>query len=228
MKKSLMDYMSERFSNAHKSEVKKKDLGPVITISRQKGCNASLIAEKLTKRISEHYNTGWSWINKELLNETATALGLNLEDVKAKVKLKNESFIEAFFSSLSQTYKEDRDNVKRSLRHIIRTVAEDGKTIIVGRGGAAVAADLEKSLHVQLFADKRYRLEFIKCNSKRKSLTLKEMLEIDAKRSDLLHYFYKEQDTKQLFDIIINTQRFTPDAIVEIIFKAARMKGLFK
>ncbi len=224
MKKTLLDYMIERFGKD--LPLKKMDAtGPVITISRQKGCGATFIAQELVKRISDYSDNSWRYINRELLNETALELGLDLEGVKSKIQKKDESFIEGFFTSLSRTYKEEGTNVKRILKHLVQTVAEDGNAVIVGRGGAAIASNIKMSLHVQLFADIEYRKQVLELK-KNSKLTISEINSLDSKRQNVLSSFSHKDSDRQLFDIIINTERFTPEAIVDIILKASKMKGI--
>lgn len=63
-----------------------KEEGPVITITRDYGCYAGEISEKLVKRLKETNenvkNQKWNWISKEIVNDAAIKLQTNSHQIK--------------------------------------------------------------------------------------------------------------------------------------------------
>ena len=73
MKKNslLFNYMQQRI-RSDREIIESKDPGPVITISREYGCPARKIAEKLSelltiKNLTKGKDVKWRWIDKQIL-----------------------------------------------------------------------------------------------------------------------------------------------------------------
>ena len=83
MSNVLLTYMRKRFNFESAAVPKKKHApGPVITISREYGCPAKHLAERLAAGLNkievENYSKNrWQWISKEILDESARELNLN-------------------------------------------------------------------------------------------------------------------------------------------------------
>ena len=79
MSNLLENYLSKRGTA---KEVSKKNIaalgGPVITISRQVGCNAVMLAEQIAARLnSEKSDIKWKVISKEIFQESAKELNMD-------------------------------------------------------------------------------------------------------------------------------------------------------
>ena len=71
MKQDLLQYMESR------SKKLNKDIelgGPLVTISREKGCPGNSIADKLAKALRNKGKQDWRWVNKEIIEESAKEL----------------------------------------------------------------------------------------------------------------------------------------------------------
>ena len=70
MPHKLLTYFDNRFE---RPPLKKYEQGPFITISRQTGCNGTGIAKDIATALKA-YGQKWSFINKEVLEESARKL----------------------------------------------------------------------------------------------------------------------------------------------------------
>lgn len=159
MNNDLLKYMSERFQSDCS---KLKDPGPVITISREYGCPAKMIAEQLAdvltrKMAARGRNVKWRWISKEILTESARQLNLEPDNIKYVFNYEQRSVIDDILQSHSQKYYKSDRKIRNTIANVIRNIACDGHAIIVGRGGVAITKDIVRSLHINLEAPMEWR-----------------------------------------------------------------------
>jgi len=125
---------------------------PMLTISHQYGSGGSLIARDLGRRLA------WSMWDKEIVHRIATEYAVAEEYVEEKDE-RVDSFIERMAGILGTSGFEAAYNVPPPMwlsdtqlahmtRAIIKEIAEEGKAIIVGRGGNCILAERPKALHV--------------------------------------------------------------------------------
>ena len=84
MQGDLLSYLKKRYGG---TESDKKNEGPEITISREYGCPAKIIAEKVSVMLSEKADKKgikhhWKWYSKEILEESAKQLQLEPEQIE--------------------------------------------------------------------------------------------------------------------------------------------------
>ena len=68
------------YKNLNEGLIQKTELGPVITVSRDYGCEANVFAQSLVESINFKTNDKknlWKFINKEILDKSAQELHLN-------------------------------------------------------------------------------------------------------------------------------------------------------
>ena len=118
--------------------------------------------------------------------------------------------------------------IKKTIARIIRTVALHGNVVIHGRGGAVIARDLEKSLHVHLHASVKWRVPRVKNLEKITSdaEAVGRINLVDNERIFLKNYFAGENLGANVFDVGFNCEYLTEDQIVQSILKLAQLKGI--
>ena len=84
MQGDLLNYLKKKYEE---TLLKKTGPGPVITLSREYGCPAKVIAQKLSEVLSNHLDKSgmkysWKWYNKEILDESARQLQLDPSKIK--------------------------------------------------------------------------------------------------------------------------------------------------
>jgi len=234
MNNAFLEYMQKRVK---KEDVITKphpsDLGPVITISREYGCPAKLIANRLADKINEtirkNHGKGhqWSWIGKEVLEESAKELHLKPELVKDIGESKETGLLNDILLTFSNKFYPGDIKIKRKIGEVIKVNAEKGNVIIVGRGGASICKHIPKSLHIRLRAPLEWRINEI---AKRQNIDVDEaemkIMEIDEKRELLFEFFEGVKADEYLFDVTYNVMALNENEIVESIMKILEMKKM--
>ncbi len=206
--------------------------GPVITISRECGCPGNEIAEMLKARLNlklvqEGHKPKWNWFNKEILLKASEELKMNPGDVDTFLKTKESGMLQDLVNSFAETSYIKNSRIKKVIFDVIRNIALEGHTIIVGRGGGTIAWDIPKSLHVYLEAPLSWKTDII---SQRKEMTTaqarKYVLERDMQRSKFRDFFRAKFSDEIYYEQRFNCKSFTPDEICQLIFQAAELKKL--
>ena len=118
--------------------------------------------------------------------------------------------------------------IKRTIYSVVRTYAEQGNCIIVGRAGCIVAKDIKKALHVRIIAPFEFRKEVIKSRfnlSDKKAY--KMVVETDKKRDLFMKFFKGDLPDEEVFDVILSRKKIDDSVIVETIENLAESCGLF-
>lgn len=229
MQNLLLKYMNQRLE---KNEKPRAVAGPVITISRECGCEGSLIAQMLTNKINEKLiekgkRPDWKWVSKEILNLASEELKIHPEKLK-KIMTKGEySLMDEILSSFTEKNYVYDAKVKKAVYEIIRNLAVAGKAVIVGRGSSSIAWDIPKSIHVRLEAPMDYKAVKI---SRRKDISFNEakkyVATVDKEREKFRDVF-KDNDVEMNYHLRFNCKEITNEEICEIILKLAELKKLF-
>jgi cytidylate kinase len=227
MQGDLVSYLKKKYAE---SQSKQHGPGPVITISREYGCPAKTIAQKLTEILSEKKNAAgeknqWKWYSKEILDESARQLQMDPSKIKYVFDYEKKSTLEDFFGSFSQYYQSDK-RIRGTIGRVIREIAINGHAIIVGRGGIAITRDIPKSLHINLEAPLDWRAIRI---SQHYDLTLEKAaetcIETDKKRKEFRDYFEGKNTDYTWPDITFNCMTLSVDEIVASIAQMIELRG---
>ncbi len=223
MKINLKKYLDER----DRIQGLKKADGPVVTISRQYGCGSNKIVLKLLNKINSFNdakkikaaNVQWMYINKEIIDESARELRLSPKRLEQRVMTHGTSVVDDIFSGFSHHYSlTDKDIIKK-VKEIIETYAKIGHTIVVGRGGSAIANKIRNSLHVRLMAPLDWRIKKI---SEQRGISKNEAEELignfDRQRVLWTENLSGKPYSDTFFDIILNRKSLSEDEIVKTIF----------
>lgn len=131
---------------------------PTITISREFGCEAYPMTEKLKQLLEEKTGETWALMDKALLEEVAR--NHNLSENMLRNLGSKPRFLDEMFSTLSPRWKSEKDQYKLLCSHIV-SLAERGNVIIVGRGSAIVTQPLENCFHFRMFASPAFKTRSI-------------------------------------------------------------------
>jgi cytidylate kinase len=233
----FLKYMSNRLIAKYEKDLihaHKSELGPVITISRETGCAASVISKKLYDKIQTTYYPDklkpgpWQILDKEVLHIAAHTLEVNPFELNYAFKGIEKTAIHEVLDSLSSRYYHSDRKVKRTIVNVIRDIAERGHVIFIGRGTVAVTRDMENSLHVRLVAPLDWRIsQFANRYNMTPAKAAAFIKESDVRRTKLIECFGGKNDNT-LFDVIYNTATLSQNEIAELIFALAKDKGFFK
>jgi len=190
-----------------------------VAISRESGCGAAEISEKLVER------TGFSMFDKEILDymvdrdEVRRRLYETLDDHTV-------GWIEDICSSLTFGPAADGVEYFNRLNRALLAICLHAHAIIIGRG-ANFVLPRESGLAVRLVATKSYRLETYMT---RTGMSLKEAEEemdrIDRRRSQFIeNHFGKYAYDPRRYDLVINVSEFSSDTVADIIVSGIRAKA---
>ena len=170
----------------------------LLTLSHQYGSGGSLIARDLGQRLN------WKVWDKEIVQTIASRQHVSKDYIETKDE-RVGSFIERVVESFGVGGFEIAYNIPpplrlkdsqlaRLTRTLIEEVAQEGSTIIVGRGGNCILANRPKTLHVFVFAALDARIERV---MKVEGLTTDEakrrITGMDKLRTDYVHKFYQAE-----------------------------------
>lgn len=180
-----------------------------ITISRQLGSLGEEVAQAVAARL------GYRVIARELITEAAQRAGLP--------ELALATIDDLGLLGLKPTKKERR-TYQEAVRQIMYEQAEAGEVIIVGRAGQVILSDDPRVLHVKVIAPVGLRAERL---AQAQGISLDNALEqvksSDKTRKKYLKSNYKVRwDDPQLYDVIINTARMSPDEAACLICRAKK------
>lgn len=225
MKEDLIRYMSNRSKGSVANKITD---GPVVTISREKGCPANSIAEKLSKSLSgKTHGKSWRWVNKLILEESAKELHMNPSKINHVLYSEDKGFVRDLILSFGERYYESDVKVKKTLAGLISEFSVNGKVIIVGLGGVAITRDIKSSLHIKLYAPQKYRVKQVMKQEKmsfEKALDYTE--ETDVNRKMLIDYFNGLKANNNLFHAQFNCLSMSEDEIVSSIVDLMKLKHL--
>ncbi len=230
MQNLLLKYLNERLEP---KTVKQVVPGPVITISRECGCSGRLVAKILTELINqkqkeeEGKHIEWKWVGKEVLSLASHELRMQPNKIKSLSESHEKNYFEELVSSFTETYYGQNEMVKKVIGDVVRKIAVDGYTIIVGRGSCAIARDIQKSLHINLEAPLSWKAEKISRKCKMSLVEArKHVIEVDKLRYNFRDHYRGKNNDDDCFDISFNCKHFTPEEIAYMILKLAELRHL--
>jgi len=225
MSYELIQYFNSKFAKLYSQESTKKPL-PFVTISRETGCGANIVAEMLQNKLRTTSHR-WKVVNKEIIDEAANALKIDKHRINDIIHVKNRTMADEILDALSTRYYKNDTTVRKTIAEVIRHDAKRGNIIIVGRGGVAVTQDLPKGLHIKLFAPKAWRIDIlIRQRGLSKDAATNYIKEHDKKRTQLLEQMSGKNIEQILFSLTFNCATFTPLQIVKLTLEAMKSKEL--
>lgn len=233
MSNILLTYMKKRFKDETISvSSKKAKFGPVVTISREYGCPAKRLAGMLSSTLNrielENFSKQrWQWISKEILDESARELNLKSTMVREVANKDQDGLVDDIVKSLSHKDYPGDIKIKKTIGEVIRSFAEQGHVIVVGRGGVSITRDLPNSLHIKIQAPLEWRINEV---SNKQMISLaeakKKIQHIDSQRMMIREYFGEKNVGDEAFDVIFNYLTLDEDDIIAAITNLIQSRDL--
>lgn len=199
--------------NGHKRKL-------AVTLSRQAGCGAGAIAEKLAQRLQERgagNGAPWTVFDRNLVEQVLEdhSLPKRLAKFMPEDRISEiEDTIDDLFGLHPPSWMLVRDTAETILR-----LAELGNVILIGRGANVITRGLEHVFHVRLVAPLENRLESMQQSrhmSKKEALAFIQT-EDKGRRRYLKKYFHKNIDDPLLYHLVINTGLMPQDQAASLI-----------
>ena len=224
----LYKYFENRYKEVSENLKGPKKFGPVITISRQAGCDAVKIAKLLINELNSISNNKWNFIDKEVLEKSARELNLAQSKIENFYKGHEKSSFIDMFIAFSKTHVNDI-KIKNTIKEIMISLCRQGNVVLIGRAGAAILKDKKNVLNIRLTAPFYWRIDNILTNRKTSIEEAEEWaIETDENRFKLFYQFLEKQpgNLDYLFDATLNRENFNLHQTVEIITYLAKMKNI--
>jgi len=224
----LLKIMVESFNRKQTGEPEQTGQKPFITISREFGCQANPLAVMLKQELDKS-GPIWRIVNKEIIHDAAHELSMDPEKIDAIVSRETArtQMDEVMHAMASKYYKSDR-KIRQTVAIVVHNTAKSGHAIIVGRGGAAIARNMQPAIHIHLIAPVEWRLEsLMERHGLKREEAYKQLTETDHKRYKLIRDNLKGMlPSEQLFDLTINCSQVTHPEIVAMILKLAGLRKM--
>jgi len=191
-----------------------------VTISRQAGCGAVRVAEKLAEYLQQHappQSAPWTIFDRNLMDQVLA--DHNLPAYLAKTLPEDRmSALEDMIAEIVGA----RPTVQKLVLQTTETVlkfADLGGVIIIGRGGNIITAKLPHVLHVRLVAPLDDRVERIcRDDHKTPAEARKFCIEEEQSRARYLKtYFNADINDPVNYHLIVNTSRVGCDNSAKLI-----------
>lgn len=193
-----------------------------VTISRQTGSGALVVAEKLAHYLQEHSKSAFPWtvFDRNLMDKVLE--DHNLPTYLAKLLPEDRvSQLEDFLSEMFEVHPPSRTIVQQTAETMLKLAAV-GHVILIGRGGNVITARLPDVFHVRLVAPFEKRVARAhKYYSMTEAEARKFCLTEDLGRARYLKkHFNADINDPLLYHMIINTGQVSYDAAARLIGEA--------
>lgn len=230
MANTLLNYLNKRLEEREfKTQKKEETAGPVITISREVGCNGIRLATKIAARLNRQKTTEtWNVLSKEVFYESAKELNLAPEKLRKYFKKSDRYVFEEILKAFGDKNYKSEKRIANTVRDVVFGLAVDGFNIIVGRASHIIASDVKNAFHIRLIAPFEYRINTIINNN---GLSRKEaekfINKVETERIAFRRVLNEKHLREDLFDITINRASFDDEQAVDLIEAALNMKESF-
>lgn len=195
-----------------------------VTFSRQTGCGAWEIAPRLARILEESGPAGepaWTVFDRELVEKV-------LEDNNLPAKLAQympEDKVSYFSDAVQELlglHPPSWELVRKTTDTIMR-LAAIGRVILIGRGANVVTRKLRHTLHVRLVGSLEVRVERLIARKGMDEKEARKFIEQTERGREryLKEYFRAELADPMLYDLTVNTDRFSGEQSAELIAVAA-------
>ncbi len=225
----LEEYLKQQHLDSIITEVAP---GPVLTLSREFGCEAQPISKQLVKTLNTYHigigqSEKWNIINKEILDESARELQTDNKKIEYLFSFEKRSFIDDFLLSMTTRYYQSDWKVRKTIKKVVHAFAVKGHSIIVGRAGAQIARDIQNAVHVKIIACFDWRMNRIKEKFQLSEKdAVKKIKEMDENRKRLIEQFLSKDSCDYCYDVIYNVENLTNEMVVSDIIHIMQLKKL--
>ena len=198
---------------------------PFVTISREAGAGGRTLMRNLVERLNaidpaDPGLTPWTGFDKDLVEKVSQDYKMHKTLVDLLGEQSHSWLYDVFAGLASQT---TESQVYQRVAETIRGLAQGGRAVIVGRGGALITQNMPRGIHVQLVAPLEFRIEqmarALDCDQKHAAAEVKR---IDQNRASFFkRYWPSVKLGPSLFTVTFNcaaiSEKTMVDAVIPLI-----------
>jgi len=190
---------------------------PTITVSREFGCEAFPMTECLKGIMEKKSGRPWAVMDKALLDEVAKHHNLS-EELVRNLGEKKSRLLDEVMATFSSHWKSEKDYFRLLCKHMF-SLAEQGNSIIVGRGSGIVTQQLKNCYHFRIYASHQFKVASI---ARRLNISKDEaegVVEKNQKERDaFIHdYFNLDPGDLRFYHLVFNNDKNSPERIAQTI-----------
>jgi len=169
-----------------------------ITISRQLGSMGDEVAQAIANRLN------YRIISRDLINQAALRAGA------PEMALAAIDDLGLFGIHPSR---QARSAYQQAIKDTMREIAETGQVVIIGRAGQVILRNHPGVLHVMVIAPISVRVERIAQQHNITNEAAAAQIESSdrTRRNYLRRFYHARWDNPELYDLVVNTFRLSPD-----------------
>ena len=204
--------------SAWASHVKKTKVErPIVTISREFGCEAYPVAKLLSERFNKVGEEEWIIVDRKLLDTIAERSGYRTEEVKHVGDVNGifQNMLQMFFGKEGP----EQYEVFKYLHKAILETAKGGNCILVGQGSVVLTKDFPRACHIRLVAPMGFRVKNTMKNFDMSEEEATKYVENNSyERDDYIRKFAGASvSDPTLYHLVINNEKNTPEQIADMI-----------
>lgn len=229
MGNSLLNYLNQRLhEETPHAKGESGKAGPVITISREVGCNGIVLANLLADELNKQGTMpNWKVLSKEIFYKSAQELNLEPEKIRKIFKKTDNYTFEQILNAFGDKRYKSEAKIAKTVRDVIYSLAVDGYNIIVGRAGNIIASDIKNAIHLRLVAPLEYRVaNIMKNNNLNREQAFHFIEKVENERIAFRKLVRAENTEIKYFDLTINRASFTDEEAVKLILDAIEIKHI--
>jgi cytidylate kinase len=182
----------------------------IITISHEMGAGGPEIGGALAQRL------GYRYVDQELISEAARRYGLIEEKL---------SHLDETKPSLFERFDAETRRYITVLQTVLYEFAADDNVVLMGRGGQWLLRGIPHVLRIRVMAPFELRVKRVvkkMAGQMGETVNLRSVTDMvrrdDTEKAGRMRYLY-EEDLRDpaLYDLVINTEKLSSDAFVEIV-----------
>lgn len=203
--------------------------GPVVTISRAAGARGNSIAEVLVRELEKNDRIPkrhpWTLFNQNLVQQVIEEHRLPETTAEYFPEDKADD-VRAVIAEILGLHHGVYTTVRKTAE-TIRRIAKAGNTVIVGRGANLITADISNSVHVRLVGNLEIRIRhFAQHFGLSRKQAAAEVVRLDRARKRYIRAHFKADiDDPLLYDLTLNTDRFSDMEAARLIITALEGKS---
>lgn len=193
----------------------------IITISRETGSGGHTVGQMLAKELN------YDFYDKELISLVAKEMHLNEEIIEENGEnMSDSTYIDMAtgFIPFSRKSSIPLEKIQDTQMKLIKSIAEKGNCVIVGRGADHILADYEDAFHIFIHANMEHRVKRVQRhdNISGEEARIQRELEVKDHSRGMFYRFFtgKEWGVVSNYNLSIDTSVFTKTQTVELIIEA--------